>query len=101
MLVASPLSQTSLALQANYRIGDPILHIELRRWADIVLIAPCSANTLAKIASGVCDNLAVSPLPPSPPSILSVCPSFRRPFVSQPTILFFFFFDVVPKKKLK
>jgi len=45
---------------ANYRVGDPILHIELRRWADIVLIAPCSANTLAKIATGVCDNLVTS-----------------------------------------
>ncbi|KAF8487063.1 flavoprotein [Russula ochroleuca] len=44
----------------NYRIGDPILHIELRRWADIVLIAPCSANTLAKIATGICDNLVTS-----------------------------------------
>lgn len=47
--------------QGGYRIGDPILHIELRRWADIVLIAPCSANTLAKIAHGICDNLAVCP----------------------------------------
>ncbi|KZS93546.1 flavo protein [Sistotremastrum niveocremeum HHB9708] len=46
--------------QANYRIGDPILHIELRRWADLVLIAPCSANTLSKIAHGSCDNLATS-----------------------------------------
>ncbi|KAI9459900.1 flavoprotein [Lactarius psammicola] len=44
----------------NYRIGDPILHIELRRWADVVLIAPCSANTLAKIANGICDNLVTS-----------------------------------------
>ena len=61
-----PLS--SWRLQANYRIGDPILHIELRRWADIVLIAPCSANTLAKIASGVCDNLVVSPSPTSVPN---------------------------------
>ncbi|KAJ6631218.1 flavoprotein, partial [Mycena sp. CBHHK59/15] len=45
---------------ASYKIGDPILHIELRRWADIVLVAPCSANTLSKIAHGVCDNLATS-----------------------------------------
>ncbi|KAI0270742.1 flavoprotein [Gloeopeniophorella convolvens] len=44
----------------SYRIGDPILHIELRRWADVVLIAPCSANTLAKIANGICDNLVTS-----------------------------------------
>ncbi|KAL0960721.1 hypothetical protein HGRIS_005747 [Hohenbuehelia grisea] len=44
----------------EYKIGDPILHIELRRWADIVLVAPCSANTLAKIANGLCDNLVTS-----------------------------------------
>ncbi|EIW59354.1 flavo protein [Trametes versicolor FP-101664 SS1] len=44
----------------EYTIGDPILHIELRRWADIVLIAPCSANTISKIANGLCDNLATS-----------------------------------------
>ncbi|XP_047335129.1 phosphopantothenoylcysteine decarboxylase-like [Impatiens glandulifera] len=39
------------------RIGDSVLHIELRRWADILIIAPLSANTLAKIAGGLCDNL--------------------------------------------
>ncbi|KAK7469026.1 hypothetical protein VKT23_003520 [Stygiomarasmius scandens] len=44
----------------DYKLGDPILHIELRRWADVVLIAPCSANTLSKIAHGLCDNLATS-----------------------------------------
>ena len=30
---------------------------QLRDWADILLIAPLSANTLAKISSGLCDNL--------------------------------------------
>lgn len=38
-------------------IGDPILHIELRKWADLFLIAPCTMNTLGKIANGLCDNL--------------------------------------------
>jgi phosphopantothenoylcysteine decarboxylase len=42
------------------KIGDPILHIELRRWADLVMVVPCSADMLAKIAGGICDNLAVS-----------------------------------------
>ncbi|EJT98709.1 flavo protein [Dacryopinax primogenitus] len=42
------------------RMGDPVLHIELRRWADVVLLAPCSANTLAKLAAGLCDNLLTS-----------------------------------------
>ena len=29
---------------------------KLRRWADVLLIAPCDANTLAKLALGMCDN---------------------------------------------
>jgi phosphopantothenoylcysteine decarboxylase len=41
---------------AQYRRGDPVLHIELRRWADLLLIAPLDANTLAKLALGLADN---------------------------------------------
>ncbi|VDM96356.1 unnamed protein product [Thelazia callipaeda] len=40
--------------------GDPILHIELRKWSDAMLIAPLDANSLAKIANGICDNLLLS-----------------------------------------
>ncbi len=40
----------------NYRRGGAVIHIELRRWADVFLIAPLDANTLAKLASGLCDN---------------------------------------------
>ncbi len=32
-------------------------HVDLGLWADIMLIAPCSANTLAKMNTGICDNL--------------------------------------------
>ncbi|CAB52423.1 putative thymidylate synthase [Schizosaccharomyces pombe] len=38
----------------------PITHIELRRWAHLLLIAPLSANTMAKMANGLCDNLLTS-----------------------------------------
>lgn len=41
-------------------LGDPVLHIELRRWADLVLVAPCSADTLAKLSHGLCDNMLTS-----------------------------------------
>lgn len=32
-------------------------HVELGLWADLFLVAPLSANTLAKFALGICDNL--------------------------------------------
>jgi phosphopantothenoylcysteine synthetase/decarboxylase len=32
------------------------LHIDLRDWADLLLIAPLSAHTLAKLANGLCDD---------------------------------------------
>ena len=40
----------------GYHKNDPVRHIEFRTWADLLLIAPLSANTLAKIAHGICDN---------------------------------------------
>jgi phosphopantothenoylcysteine decarboxylase len=41
---------------AGYRRDDPVLHIELRRWAELFVIAPLDANTLAKLAYGLADN---------------------------------------------
>jgi len=35
-------------------------HVMLGRWADIMLLAPLSCNTLAKMANGLCDNLLMA-----------------------------------------
>lgn len=43
-----------------WRRGHPVLHIELRRWAHLLAVVPLSANTLAKITNGICDNLLTS-----------------------------------------
>ena len=40
----------------RYQRGDPVRHIELRRWAELFLIAPLDANTMAKLVNGICDN---------------------------------------------
>jgi len=40
----------------GYHRNDPVKHIDFRNWADIFLIAPLSANTLAKINNGIADN---------------------------------------------
>lgn len=35
-------------------------HVDLGLWADLMLIAPTSANTMAKMANGICDNLLLT-----------------------------------------
>lgn len=37
-----------------------VLHIEMAKWCDVLLLAPLTANSLAKIATGLCDNLLTS-----------------------------------------
>jgi len=37
--------------------GDPVLHVLLKDWADLLLLAPASANTMAKLATGACPDL--------------------------------------------
>ncbi len=40
----------------GYRRDDPVRHIELRKWADALVVAPLDANSLAKLAMGISDN---------------------------------------------
>ncbi|MBS1776345.1 MAG: bifunctional phosphopantothenoylcysteine decarboxylase/phosphopantothenate--cysteine ligase CoaBC [Bacteroidetes bacterium] len=52
-------------------------HVDLGRWADAMLIAPCSANTLAKLASGLCDNLLTAVY------LSALCPVFIAPAMDE------------------
>jgi phosphopantothenoylcysteine decarboxylase len=40
----------------RWQRSEAVLHIALRRWADLLAIAPLDANTLAKLACGLADN---------------------------------------------
>ena len=42
--------------EPRYHRGDEVLHIEFRKWADLLIVAPLDANTLAKFALGLSDN---------------------------------------------
>jgi phosphopantothenoylcysteine decarboxylase/phosphopantothenate--cysteine ligase len=44
----------------NERSGDWHSHVDLGLWADLFVIAPASANTMAKMANGICDNLLLT-----------------------------------------
>ena len=52
-------------------------HVELGLWADVMLIAPCSANTLAKLANGICDNLVCAVY------LSARCPIFIAPAMDE------------------
>ncbi len=52
-------------------------HVMLGRWADIMLIAPLSCNTLAKMASGQCDNLLLSVY------LSAICPVMVAPAMDE------------------
>ena len=60
----TPLSITSLSQGKVYtdifdfKSEAEIDHISLSRWADIVLFAPVTANTISKLSSGLADDLA-------------------------------------------
>lgn len=47
-------------LQKYQQSKSNVLHIELSKWMDVMLIAPASANTLAKISNGLCNDLLTS-----------------------------------------
>jgi phosphopantothenoylcysteine decarboxylase/phosphopantothenate--cysteine ligase len=53
--------------------GDWNNHVDLGLWADAFIIAPASANTIAKMANGFCDNLLTATY------LSSKCPVFFAP----------------------
>ena len=60
-LTLSTLSKNTVySKYVNDDSGDWNNHVELAKWADFMLIAPATQNTIAKMAHGVCDNLLLA-----------------------------------------
>ncbi len=56
-LTVETLSKNKLYNDTLWMESEGLAHIELSAWADLMLIAPLTANTLSKIAHGLADNL--------------------------------------------
>jgi len=76
----TPLTLATLSRHQAYtddEFWQPIytrpLHIELGEWADLIVIAPLTANTLAKLAYGMADNLLTNTV------LASTCPVLLAP----------------------
>ncbi|MGB1038693.1 MAG: bifunctional phosphopantothenoylcysteine decarboxylase/phosphopantothenate--cysteine ligase CoaBC [Bacteroidia bacterium] len=75
----TPLTLSTISKNAIYshffvkETGEWVNHVELGKWADALVIAPATANTLAKMSKGICDNLLLA-------TYLSAdCPVFFAP----------------------
>ena len=74
-LTLQNLSQNNVGIE-EYEINDfKPEHISYADEADIMIIAPASANTISKIANGICDNLLTS----------TVC-AFKKPIIIAPAM---------------
>ena len=73
-LSLSTLSKNPVGLNYfNTQTGEWANHVEYGLWADVFIVAPATANTLGKMANGICDNLLIA-------SYLSAkCPVFFAP----------------------
>jgi phosphopantothenoylcysteine decarboxylase/phosphopantothenate--cysteine ligase len=88
----TPLTFATLSRQPAYTDADfwqPThgrpLHIELAEWADLLLLAPITANTLAKLAYGMADNLLTNVVLASDCPIL-VAPAMNTTMWLQPNV---------------
>lgn len=72
--------------------GDEISHIQLRKKADALLIAPLSANTLSKIRFGLCNNL-----------LTSICRTwdFKKPAILAPAMNTFMWEHPITQPSIK
>ena len=74
----------------NERSGDWNSHVDLGLWADLFIIAPASANTIAKMAHGICDNL-----------LLTTYLSMRCPAIIAPAMDMDMFLHPATQKNIK
>ena len=60
-LTLSTLSKNPVYLEYfDSKDGSWNNHVELAKWADFLLLAPATQNTIAKMANGICDNLLLA-----------------------------------------
>lgn len=59
-LSLSVLSKKSVYSDFYSENGTWNSHVDLGLWADLMIVAPCTANTLAKMVNGICDNLLIA-----------------------------------------
>ena len=77
-----PVSEDLLDPAAEASMG----HIEFAKWADLVIVAPATANMIAEMSAGLAGNLA-STLLLATSAPVAVCPAMNQQMYSHPATL--------------
>lgn len=72
-LTLATLSKRPVYTQFEKDFGEWTNHVDLGLWADVMIMAPATANTLSKMANGLCDNLLMATY------LSAKCPVFFAP----------------------
>jgi phosphopantothenoylcysteine decarboxylase/phosphopantothenate--cysteine ligase len=75
----NPVSTSLLDPAAEAAMG----HIEFAKWADLILIAPASANTIARMAHGMADDLLTT-LVLATPAKVAIAPAMNQQMYAHP-----------------
>ena len=59
-LTLSTLSKKPVFTEFYSENGTWNNHVDFALWADLIVVAPCTANTLSKMVHGICDNLVIA-----------------------------------------
>ncbi len=85
----SPLTFETLSgrevLCEQFASTGGISHIELTDWADLMLIAPATANTIGKLASGIADNLLTTMVMACPKAVI-LAPAMNHRMYDNPIV---------------
>ncbi|PID59616.1 MAG: bifunctional phosphopantothenoylcysteine decarboxylase/phosphopantothenate--cysteine ligase CoaBC [Ignavibacteriae bacterium] len=76
----------------SYEDGKMMSHINLMKWADLIILAPATGNTINKLANGIADNLITS---------LFLAFDFSKPYLIAPAMNTKMFKHPVTKESLK
>ncbi|MEA3521345.1 MAG: bifunctional phosphopantothenoylcysteine decarboxylase/phosphopantothenate--cysteine ligase CoaBC [Campylobacterota bacterium] len=82
-LTLETLSHNRVLDESSESWADDHNHINITEWADLYLIAPCSAHTLAKLSNGLADNL-LSQCALADPKIKLLAPAANTNMLNNP-----------------
>ncbi|MBN1998896.1 bifunctional phosphopantothenoylcysteine decarboxylase/phosphopantothenate--cysteine ligase CoaBC [candidate division KSB1 bacterium] len=77
------LSENDVLLDLFDENSDRAVHIDWARWADVIVICPATANTVAKVAAGIADNALTTIIAASDVPVI-FCPAMNKVMYENP-----------------